>query len=274
MFNVMKTSDIQKNGPTKVLLYAHHGFGKTYQCRFYQKRYGKGLILSGEAGLKSIEDVDIDYLPFSSWDGRIVKDSADRLAIREADPSKGDYSFRSIMQMMQSEEFKKQGYNWVAVDSLTELSERLLEWLEYKHQDNKNGFEKWGDYGRLMLGSLKWIRDLPIHVLVTCLAMEEQDANDVTQYWPLVKGKSVAKHIPALFDHVLCGVRITEKDQKGMPKVRRYVATDEVSGWHGKVRDPLNRLKPYEEVSDITELLARMSMDDAEFGKANKKEEE
>ena len=52
------------DGPTKVLLYSHHGYGKTYQCRHYEKRYGKGLIISGESGLKSIEDVSIDYAPF------------------------------------------------------------------------------------------------------------------------------------------------------------------------------------------------------------------
>ena len=70
MFKPMSTSDVTENEPTKTLLYAHHGYGKTYQCRYYQKRFGKGLILSGEAGLKSIEDVAIDYLPFSSWDGK------------------------------------------------------------------------------------------------------------------------------------------------------------------------------------------------------------
>ena len=42
---------------------------------------------------------------------------------------------------------------------------------------------------------------------------------------------------------------LTSKDQ----------VTDEVSGWHGKVRDPLNTLKPFEEVNDVTELLAKMS---------------
>ena len=40
MFNVMKTSDIQKGGAVKLLLYAHHGYGKTFQCRYFQKRYG------------------------------------------------------------------------------------------------------------------------------------------------------------------------------------------------------------------------------------------
>ena len=120
MFNVMKTSDIQKGGATKVLLYAHHGYGKTYQCRFYQKRYGKGLIISGEAGLKSVEDVNIDYLPFTSWNGN-------------HSPEDGKYSFTGIVKMLQSDEFLTAGYKWLAIDSLTELSERLIEHLEKEH---------------------------------------------------------------------------------------------------------------------------------------------
>jgi hypothetical protein len=254
MFKTMNTSDITHDGPTKVLLYAHHGFGKTYQCRYYQKRYGKGLILSGESGLKSVEDVNIDYLPFTSWDG-------------SHDPESGLFSFRGIIKMLQSKEFKEAGYNWIAIDSLTELSERLIEHLEKEHANNSNGFAMWGDYNRLMLGALKWVRDLPLHVYVTCLAKEEKDANDVTQYWPLVKGQAVSKHVPALFDHVLCGVRVTEKNDQGTPKVKRFVVTDEVSGWHGKVRDPRNRLKPFEAVDDITELFNRMAMPDEEHEK-------
>ena len=117
----------------------------------------------------------------------------------------------------------------------------------------------WGDYNRMMLGALKAVRDLPVHVYVTCLAKEEKDANDMTHYWPLVKGQAVSKHVPALFDHVLCGVRTTEPNDQGKPKVQRYIVTDEVSGWHGKTRDPRNRLKAYEKSDDVTELLALMS---------------
>jgi len=245
----MQTSHIQHHGPTKVLLYAHHGYGKTFQCRYYQARYGKGLILSGESGLKSVEDVDIDYVPFTSWDGK-------------HDPDNGVFSFRGIIKMLNSEEFREAGYKWIAIDSLTELSERLVEHLEHEFKDVTNAFAMWGEYNRMMIGALKWIRDMDMHVYVTCLAKEEKDANDVTQYWPLVKGQAVAKQIPALFDHVLCGVRVTEKTSEGIPKVKRFVVTDEVSGWHGKVRDPRNRLKPYEQVQDITELFARMARED------------
>ena len=72
----------------------------------------------------------------------------------------------------------------------------------------------------------------------------------------------MSKHVPALFDHVLCGVRITDTNDQGKPKVQRYIVTDEVSGWHGKTRDPRNRLKPYEKSDDITELLTRMLGDE------------
>lgn len=263
MFKVMKTSALQTDGPTKVLLYAHHGFGKTYQCRYYMKRFGKGLILSGESGLKSIEDVDIDYLPFATWDGK-------------HEPEAGVYSFKGIVRMLHSPEFKEAGYKWIAIDSLTELSERLLDHLEKEHEGNKNGFQMWGDYSRLMVGALKWVRDLPIHVYVTCLAKEETDANDTTHYWPHVKGQAVSKQVPALFDHVFCGVRTTEKDDKGTPRVKRFIITDEIMGWHGKARDPHNRLSPMEPVTDVTELLARMAerRPDDDWEKLTKKEGE
>ena len=251
MFKTLSTSNVTTNEPTKVLLYAHHGWGKTYQCRYYQRRFGKGLILSGEAGLKSVEDVDIEYLPFSSWDGK-------------HNPDEGVFSFRGIFKLLTSDEFREAGYKWIAIDSLTEMSERLIEHLERQHEGSKNGFAMWGDYNRIMLGALKSFRDLPVHVYVTCLAKEEKDANDMTHYWPLVKGASVSKHVPALFDHVLCGVRVTDTNDQGKPKVSRYIVTDEVSGWHGKTRDPRNRLKAYELCSDVTDLLDRMVGDNAE----------
>ena len=247
-FKPSSTGALMSDGPSKTMLYAHHGFGKTYQCRFYQKRYGKGLIVSGEAGLKSVEDVNIDYIPFTSWDG-------------ECDEEAGVDSFMQIFKWLTHPKFlSSQGYKWVAIDSLTEMSDRLMEHLEEVQANNKNGFEKWGDNSRMMTGVLKQIRDLPVHVFVTCLAKEEEDANGVTQYWPLVKGNAVAKHIPAIFDHVFAGVRTTETAEGGPPKVVRHFATDEVSGWHGKTRDPQRKLKAVERCDDVTELLARMAV--------------
>lgn len=258
-FSPRRTSDAGVTDATKTLLYAHHGWGKTTQFRHYQRHFGKGFIISGESGLVSVSDADIDYLPFSSWDG-------------DHDPARDVYSFRGICRMVGSPEFRAQGYKWIGLDSLTECSDRLMEHLEAKQSEGaykakggkENAFEMWADYGRLMLGSLKWIRDLPLHVLVTCLAKEESDDNGATNYWPMIKGQAVGKQIPGLFDMVFCGVRTTDGD-RAAPKVARFIVTEEVRGWHGKARDPRSRLRPVERSSDVTELLGRIAMPDTDY---------
>lgn len=251
MFKPKNTGDVLSvSEPTKVLCYGFHGFAKTHQIKNYAKRFGKGLIISGEAGLKSVSDMDIDYVPFSSWDGT-------------HDPIKEVYSFRGIMRDMATLQFAAADYKWIAIDSLTEVSERLMEHLEAKYakEPKGNNFALWQDNERMMTAALKWIRDMPIHVYVTCLAKEETDDSGAAHYWPLLKGSAVSKKIPGLFDHVLCGIRKTDPDPTtGLPRVTRMFVTDEVFGWKGKVRAPENkRPQPVEKCDDITELLIKMS---------------
>lgn len=266
LFIPKSTKNVALSEPTKTLLYAHHGFGKTFQVRNFQKRYGPGFIMSGESGLKSLSGTDIDYLPFSSWDG-------------PHDPSDDVYSFRGIARAVSTPEFKAMGYKWIAIDSLTEMSDLLMAHVEreatakLKPGKELNGFEVWNEYGNSLIGALKWVRDLPFHVYVTCLAKEEEDANGVTQYWPMVKGKGVGKQIPGLFDHVLCGVRVSEKDASGHARIKRLVVTEETHGWHGKIRDPHGRAKPFEDGSDVTELLARMSATPQEWAEQQEKKD-
>jgi hypothetical protein len=253
MFRPQTTRALRVDGPQKTLLYSHPGWGKTTQAAYYKARYGKGLVISGEAGLRSLMFDDIDYVPFSSWD-------------KEHDPTTGVYSFRGICRDMGSSEFKALGYKWIMVDSWTEVAERCIEELEPKYAGSKNGFAMWGEYSSMMLGAAKWIRDQPLHVLVTALAKEEQDDNGGTDYWPSVKGGSVSKALPGIFDFVFAGVRITGGD-KAAPQVERFVCTEEVRGWHGKARDPRRRLKAVERCSDVTELLERVAMADEDFDK-------
>lgn len=246
-----KTSAVQVQRQ-KTLLYAMPGWGKTTQCKHYQERYGKGLIISGEAGLSAISDCDIDYLPFSSYAG-------------QHDPERGVCSFVGILEMLDTADFKAEGYQWVALDSLTELSDRLIEHLEQKHDGEKNRFALWGDYSRYMLAALKWLRDKPYHILVTALVEQDQEGEDLsgptkTNYWPLIKGNRVSRQIPGIFDNVFAGLRVVVEnpEDRASPTVRRFVITDEVRGYHGKARDPKRVLKAIEECSDITALLERI----------------
>tara|TARA_R110000851_G_scaffold45939_5_gene112160 strand:+ start:599 stop:1393 length:795 start_codon:yes stop_codon:yes gene_type:complete len=251
----LKTNDISVVGASKTLVYGMHGSGKTTQCANYAKRFGKGLILSGESGLSSISDLDCDYLPFATFDRVTTKD--------------GEHSFRDLTKFVMSADFKAAGYKWIAIDSATELSQKCFADVEHELGDAaKNGFEKWSLYERKITAALKWVRDLDMHVLITALAAEETDDNGQTNYWPMMVQKKVQKLIPALYDNVFCLVRKTS-EQKGKVSVRRYLITDQVGGWHGKTRDPHRRLSAAEECDDVTDLIERIYMTKSEFAKYN-----
>jgi hypothetical protein len=240
----------------KLLVYAHHGWGKTTQMKNYQKRYGPGFIISGESGLSSVKSAKIDYLPFTSWNG-------------ETDPSKNKYSFRDIVKWIASDDFKKRNYKWLGWDSLTEAADLCFAHckVELEKKGSKNGFDLWSDYAAQLIGACKWVRDLPMHVVVTALAKENQNENGDPEFWPMVAGKQVQTQLPGIFDAVFCGVRKTTGDEKSGLRIERFIVTDEVRGWHGKVRDENRRLRNVERASDVTELFARMDMDDEEYAK-------
>ena len=109
-----------------------------------------------------------------------------------------------------------------------------------------------------MIGACKIVRDLPCHVIITALAKESQNDEGENEYWPMVAGRQVQTQLPGIFDCVLCGVRATSGNKQDGIKVERYIVTDEVRGWHGKVRDEHQVLKSVEHESNITKLFKRM----------------
>jgi len=239
---IRSTSSIALDEPSKSLLVAHQGWGKTYTARYFAEAYGKGIIFSGEAGLKSLQDVEIDYVPFTGWEH-----------------AEGDgVAFKDLLKMMRSPEFKKAGYKWIMVDSLTELSDIIFRHYDKLYGD-ANGFKVWADYGKAIEGTLRMIRDQnDYHVVVTCLAKEEADNNGVNHYWPQVQGSKQGKKIPAIFDNVFCGAKTPVKSSDGPPTIQRVIYTDEINGWHGKVRDPYGAARPVEETANIVEIIKRI----------------
>jgi len=248
----LNTKDGSIEQALKTLCYGYHGAGKTTQAAYYADAYGKGLIISGESGLASVADKDIDYIPFSTFD-RPAKE--------------GEYSFKDIVGFVQSPAFKERGYKWVCLDSATELSQRCFADVEAETANSNNNFEKWGIYERKIMAAFKWIRDLPVHVLITALAAEETDDNGKVNFWPMMVQKKVQKLAPALYDNVFCLVRQTS-DNDGKLDVVRYVVTDQVKGWHGKSRDPYRRLSPLENTDNITTLLKKISMSEEAYKKS------
>lgn len=232
----------------KALVYAFHGWGKTTQAKHMQERYGKTLILSGESGLRSIRDTSIDYLPFASWDDPI-------------DPAAALYSVKSLYTYLISEDFKERDYKVIFIDSLTEMSDRCFEHFKKEIPQESHSFRMYAAYSTAMLGALKAIRDLPYHVVMTALAKQEEN-NTVVQYWPMVNAQTVQKKLAGLVDHVLCGVRVSSDDAN---PTQRFIVTDEYKGWHGKIRDPSQRLAVVERSSNIADLFHRLDMSEDEY---------
>lgn len=238
----------------KSLLYANAGWGKTTQARHFKRHYGKGFIISGEAGLSSIRAEGIDYLPFTSFDGPI-------------DEAKGVYSFIHICRIINSDEFRTAGYKWIMLDSLTELSDMVFSWADAKATSTAaatgkktNGFEVWGDYKDRMIGACKFIRDLPYHVVITALAKNSEDDNGDTKYLPMLQGNAVQAQVPGIFDNVFCGTTKTTKDDSGKLSTSRVTITAAYGGWQGKVRDESGTIQPVEETGDITTILLKMDV--------------
>lgn len=253
---MFKSTNTVASGSSKTLLLGIHGSGKTTQAVHLQKAYGKGFIISGEGGLRSLQKFDIPYVPFSSWDG----------------PHDGvnTFSFKGIVNFISSPAFKSGGYKWIMLDSLTELTERLHEHLSAntelwaKNPLKPNPLELWGKYGEVGLAALKWLRDLPMHVVVTSLVKDEMDDNNNLTYWPMVKGSAIAKQLPGIFDFVFALVKSTEGPREN-PIIARHIITDEVHGWKCKSRDSRRRLKPVEHTSNMVDLIQRVDMSDADF---------
>lgn len=237
----------------KTLLFAAPGWGKTTQAKHMKKAYGKGFIISGEAGLSSIRSEGIDYLPFTSFDG-------------PTDENKGVYSFVSVCRAIMSKEFKDAEYKWIMLDSLTELSDMVFGWAESKAiataaatGKKQNGFEVWGDYKDKMVGSCKFIRDLPYHVVITALAKAGEDENGDGTHVPLLQGNAVQAQVPGIFDNVFAGITRTVKDGDKVT-TKRMVVTSAYAGWQGKVRDESGTVLAVEETGDITTILAKLDV--------------
>lgn len=272
MIKPLNTAD-HTTAHAKVLLYAMHGWGKTTQAKHYKEAYGKGVIISGESGLSSIRSAGIDYVRFKCWD--------DENPSAISDPD--DHSFTSITRWIMSDDFKNAGYKWIMIDSLTELSDHAKKWADFESKKPENmskegkvnAFMVWDLYATRMIGACKFIRDLPMHVIVTALSKEGEDDNGNADHWPMVVGSQVQKQLPGIFDCVFCGIKRYEQDPNnpsGAPKIKHFIVTDEFKGWHGKVRDENRRLKAVEQESNVANLLKKISMDDDEY-KANYEKE-
>lgn len=190
------TNETHKRG-LKVLTYGDWGSGKTSLCRTLLEDYNP-IIISAEGGTLSLADVSIPVIE-----------------VEDIEDVRGAYNY------LLSEE--GQEFDWVCLDSLTEIMEVLLV-AEKKHsKDARQAYGAMKDDG---LELVRYFRDLPRNVFMTALMDRVKD--DKTGRFTMgvsMPGSQLGGKLPALFDEVFC-LRVFE-DEDGTPIRKLQTGKDE-----------------------------------------------
>ncbi|MGJ7508705.1 ATP-binding protein [Variovorax sp. GT1P44] len=178
------TRDAATSQGIKLLVHGPAGAGKT---RLAATAPGKAIIISAEAGLLSLRDVDIAVIEVTS-----IGD------VHEA------YAF------LQSDEGKV--YDWVCIDSISEIAEVVLNTEKKATKDPRQAY---GALAEQMTDLVRAFRDLPgRNVLMT--AKQERIKDEQTGavlYGPSAPGQRMSQALPYFFDEVFA-LRV-EKDAEG-----------------------------------------------------------
>lgn len=181
---VKKTNQIE-NHFIKAVIYGESKSGKTTLAGTLN---GPTVVISGESGLLTLNDKDLDYVELSHDENdATIKEPALR--------------FKRLIDIYKWLEGGTK-YKNVFIDSLTEISEIVVAHCEEKYPDAGDGFKKWGEYNRMMRGLIKGFRDMRnYHVFMTCLSEVDKDENGRRFQAFKMSGK-VGSDLPQYFDEV------------------------------------------------------------------------
>lgn len=171
-------------GALKILVYGNPGSGKTYLVGTAPDdlRSSPTLLLDFEAGTLSIEGKNVDVVRITSFK-----------------------QFNEVYAFLQTQKH----YKMVVLDSGTETQKLNMygimadmQALQPHRDPDRPQIDDWGKSAEQMRKLLRYLRDLPLHVVVTALAQEYRDERDGTIYCkPSMPGK-LADEICGMFDLV------------------------------------------------------------------------
>lgn len=230
MLQIKSLKDVVTDGKVKALVYGFSGAGKT---RLIATLPGKGLVLSAEAGLLSLRTVldqcgDVDVAEVGTIDD-----------VRAA--------YKHVKD-------NPTAYQWVALDSLSEIAEVVL--VNEKKQTN-DPRQAYGALIDSMLELVKAFRDLPLDVYMICKAervKDEATGRMLTQI--MTPGAKLAQALPFLFDEILFlfAEEVAAPDGNGTV-YQRFLQTRR--GPTTEAKDRSGKLDPLEP-ADLGKLLAKI----------------
>lgn len=186
---IKSTKNYAYENGIKLLVYGEAGSGKTRLCA---TTGGTPLILSAESGLLSLSECNLDYIEVDSIE-----------TLREA------YTFA-----LNSKDAKK--YDWICLDSISEIAEVCMSSLKKKYSDPKYTFKIWGDLADTMILLIKSFRDLSeMNVYMSSKSeCEKDDVANVFHYTPSLPGKKLKNDIDYLFDEVFFLSKVIDDEKK------------------------------------------------------------
>jgi phage nucleotide-binding protein len=206
---IKSTKDYCSNG-VNILVYGQAGAGKTSLI----KTLDNPIILSSEAGLLSIKDCDIPYIEI-----RTISDFKESLAWLSSSNERLEYKS-------------------VAIDSLSEISELIL---EHEKRNSKDARMAYGEMTAQISSIIRAFRDFNKTVYMTAKLEKSQDETGRMTYSPSIPGNKTSQLLPYFFDEVLALRVETNKDGES----RRALMCDSDGLWQAKDRSgKLDKIEP------------------------------
>lgn len=171
----------------KILVYGQAGVGKTYLCTTLPNPF----ILSAEAGLVGLSDVDIPY-----WDIKSITD----LNQAFTDLKRGKNQYRTIV-----------------LDSLSEIAEISLAAEKVKNKDGRQAYMVMQEQ---VTNIIRAFRELPYNIYMTARIEKAQDEMGRMLYSPAMPGQKIAGTLPYYMDEVLALTSIRDEEGKLVRKLQ------------------------------------------------------
>jgi hypothetical protein len=211
----------------KILVIGESGAGKTSLALTIEEPI---LIISAESGLLPLRGKSIDVIDLAIDDEghTVVKEKRmDRLA----------EAYRYVV----SPEARNK-YKWIFIDSLTEISQNLVEKLQVEFPERKDSFVMYGENAKKIRALIKSFRDLPwYNVVFTALSVIEKDENN-HRYVGVSMVGAMADKVPAYFDEVFY-LHVEKDEESG--KTKRMFITEKSDRITAKDRSgTLNKYEP------------------------------